>query len=271
LQRVLPHATPKTRIETKLRQWLNCRSIDAADLVMTPTKAMMDEINQFTDVPVGNGIINHFGVDTRRVEPPLERPKTESNPGPIRLLFPSLYGEHKNLCNLLRAAALLSDSGLDFCLLTSADPRADDARWTCTWKEDTRLAAVPQLRNRLEFLPKRTSDEMPPLYWSSDIFVYPSPVESFGHPLVEAMAAEVPIVAADTPLNREVAGDAAVYFDCYDPQDFARQILRVAGSSELRQNLIASGRRRCSLFTWRAHSERLLRAFGAESFVRELV
>jgi glycosyltransferase involved in cell wall biosynthesis len=255
LKRVLPHAGLKRRVHTTLRRWLNCRSIDASDLVMTPTKAMMDDVSRFADVPGHKSFVNHYGVDTHRFLPPA---KPIKSPGPVRLLFSSLYGEHKNLSTLFRAAAILAEWGLDFRLVTPADPSGEDAQWTCTWREDAELAAVPQLRGRVEFTPKRSSDQMPALYWSSDIFVYPSPVESFGHPLIEALAAELPVVAADTPLNRELAGDAAVYFDCYDPQDFARQIQRVYESPELQKRMIVAGRERCSRFTWKAHAERLL-------------
>jgi glycosyltransferase involved in cell wall biosynthesis len=229
---------------------------------MTPTAAMMHDVRQFVDVPASKGLVNHYGVDTQRFRRPSDQVRIFPANGPVRLLFSSLYGEHKNLATLFRAAALLANRGFDFRLLTPADPRAEDARWTCTWKEDAELAAVPQLQDRIEFIPKRTSDEMPDMYWSSDIFVYPSPVESFGHPLIEALAAELPVVAADTPLNRELAGDAAVYFSPYDPDDFALKIQQVAQSPEQRRRLIAAGRERCKRFTWRAHVERLLQAFS---------
>ena len=53
------------------------------------------------------------------------------------------------------------------------------------------------------------------------LFVFPSYLETFGHPLLEAMASDVPLVAADIPVFREVAGDAALYADPHRPEALA--------------------------------------------------
>ena len=59
--------------------------------------------------------------------------------------------------------------------------------------------------------------------------VFPSLAESFGLPLVEAMAAGCPVAAADRPYAREVAGPAAVYFDPLDPRALAECVIGVLG------------------------------------------
>jgi glycosyltransferase involved in cell wall biosynthesis len=54
--------------------------------------------------------------------------------------------------------------------------------------------------------------------------VFPSLLETFGHPLLEAMVARTPIVVSDIPAFRDVAGDTAVYFDPRDPKALARAV-----------------------------------------------
>ncbi len=65
------------------------------------------------------------------------------------------------------------------------------------------------------------------LYDTLDIFAFPSLVESFGFPLVEAMAKGLPVVAADTASNREVAGNAGSYFSPFDSEALATMLGRI--------------------------------------------
>jgi glycosyltransferase involved in cell wall biosynthesis len=103
---------------------------------------------------------------------------------------------------------------------------------------------------------------LPALYHSSDIFVFSSYTESFGHPLVEAMAAGLPIVAADVPSSRELCGDAAVYFAPFDVRACADALRKVADSPELAADLRAKATVRATEFTWERHVCELMRAMG---------
>ena len=96
------------------------------------------------------------------------------------------------------------------------------------------------------------------LYDKADIFVYPSVVESFGHPLLEAMAAGLPIVAADVPINRELCGDAATYFSPFDHSECACAIKKVATDSHFRQQLAHKGIKRVEIFRWSEHVKNLV-------------
>ena len=99
--------------------------------------------------------------------------------------------------------------------------------------------------------------EIARFYRRAAVFAFPSYLETFGHPMLEAMAAEVPIVAADTPVFHEVGGDAVVYCDPHDTSSIADALGRVLGSAPLRQHLVRAGRERAARFSWRASAERL--------------
>jgi glycosyltransferase involved in cell wall biosynthesis len=236
---------------------LNCRSIAVSDVVMTPTAAMLDDVRRFVQVPPSKGAVNSYGVDPGRFAPVTPRPLAS----PRRLLYSSLYGEHKNFDTLMRALLLLAEKQVDFLLVTPADPSSEDQQWAYTAKADARLAADPRLRGHIQFQTNVPISQMPQLYTNADVFVYPAVIESFGHPLVEAMAAGLPIVAADVALNRELAGDAALYFSPFDPADFAAQIQRVLDDEGLRKRLQNRARERSGLFRWQAHVNLLLDAF----------
>jgi glycosyltransferase involved in cell wall biosynthesis len=265
LTRILPRQKLRMRMEVRLRRWLACRSMETADLVISPTSAMLKEAFRFVRVPEEKVLVNHYGVDEQRFRPlPAARaPHFENGRRVFRLLFSSLYGEHKNIDTLLRALTVLRDSEFDWRLITPADPNREDVRWTCTWREDARLAADPRIAGRIRFLAQLRSEQMAELYQEADVFVYPSAVESFGHPLVEALCSGMPIVAADTPVNHELAGDAAVYFSRFDAEDFARQLARVLGDEQLRNQLSERASQQSRRFSWSKHVDALMDAFAS--------
>jgi glycosyltransferase involved in cell wall biosynthesis len=177
-----------------------------------------------------------------------------------KLLYVSLYSEHKNLSTLLKAIPLLNKDGAGkFLLQTTADPAWEGAAWTVTHGEDLKLAQEPGISPWVNFLGPLPRERIEHLYLDADIFVFPSLTESFGLPMAEAMSYGMPIVASDTPVNREICGEAAVYFSPLNPEDLARQIRRVATDEALSQRLRIEGRRRAAtMCRWDEHVSRVL-------------
>lgn len=106
------------------------------------------------------------------------------------------------------------------------------------------------LEDKVFFLGKIQYGQLPGVYKGAELFVYPSLLESFGHPLVEAMASGLPIVAADLPYAREACGNAARYFDPYSPQDIAKVISETLGSERTLEELRRKGSERAAHFSW---------------------
>ena len=87
-------------------------------------------------------------------------------------------------------------------------------------------------------------------YRAADVFVYPSLNETFGLPILEAMACGCPVVTSDISAMPETAGGAAVLADPKDPASIARAIVEAAGPG--RDRLRELGLKRASQFTWAA-------------------
>ena len=94
-------------------------------------------------------------------------------------------------------------------------------------------------------------DRLPAIYRAAEALVFPSLVEGFGIPPLEAMACGTPVICADAAGLKEGAADAALMCPSGDADAFARAMRDVAGSPELRRDLAQAGLRRVEQFRWR--------------------
>lgn len=247
------------RMKFLLKKWLVVLSVRFSDVVMTASKSMHDELHQLIGIFDNKAVVNYFGV-------PLERFKEKgveylsSRKGPLRVLYVSEYSDYKNLTTLLKAVLSLREKGMDdFYLTTTAHPEQFPDVEIISREIDKALASHPLVSSSVNFTGPIPYDEIQKLYQESDIFVFPSLAESFGHPLVEAMASGLPIIASDIPICREICDEAAVYFSPLDPQDLADKIIMLRNNPKLRQQLGKIGTRRAKVhFDWKDHVRRLI-------------
>ena len=257
-QVLLPRYGLSARLKFRLRRWLMIESARHADLVMAPTRALLDDLVRATCISPDKILVNPYGVSPPDSSPGATTRADSTDRGLVRLLYVSLYSDYKNLGTLLKALPMLNrNGGPRFALTTTVNP--DSETWPVTRDEDLALARSAPVASAVHFTGQLSREETAAAYGESDIFVFPSLIESFGFPMAEAMAVGLPIVAAGTEPNREVCGDAALYFDPLDPQDLASQIARLAADRELRARLSAAGRERAAQrFRWRDHARRLI-------------
>jgi glycosyltransferase involved in cell wall biosynthesis len=107
------------------------------------------------------------------------------------------------------------------------------------------------LEDQVRFLGYCPAEDMPGLYEGAAAMVFPSLFEGFGIPLLEAMWCDCPIVCSNVTSLPEVAGDAALLIDPHSPEALADALACVLCDSDLRDRLIAAGRRRARAFSWR--------------------
>ncbi len=91
---------------------------------------------------------------------------------------------------------------------------------------------------------------IPAIYNGATAFIFPSEYEGFGIPVLQAMACRVPVAASSIPTLREVAGEAALFFDPDDVRSVARAIEKILTDSKLREQLIGLGEKRIKKFSW---------------------
>ncbi|AHM63618.1 glycosyl transferase group 1 [Flammeovirgaceae bacterium 311] len=108
-----------------------------------------------------------------------------------------------------------------------------------------------------------TPDEMPLIYNAATLFLYPSLRESFGLPILEAMACATPVITSNTSSMPEVAGGAALLVDPFDHQQISEGIYKILSDSSLRHSMVENGRERASKFTWEASAASLLNFYDS--------
>jgi glycosyltransferase involved in cell wall biosynthesis len=100
--------------------------------------------------------------------------------------------------------------------------------------------------------------DMPLLYNCSTLFLYPSLQESFGLPVLEAMACAVPVIASEIPALQEVAGDAVLYVDPVNVDAIADAVHSMLTNSTLSNSYKQKGPARAGQFSWNESAKKLL-------------
>jgi alpha-1,3-rhamnosyl/mannosyltransferase len=103
--------------------------------------------------------------------------------------------------------------------------------------------------------------DLAPLTAAAEVFVYPSLYEGFGFPVVQAMAAGVPVITSNVSSLPEVAGNAALLVDPRSQQELHTALARLLTSRELRVCLAAAGRERARAFRWEECAAKSLEFF----------
>ena len=238
------------------------RSVHWADSIVAPSSSFADELQLWTGkrvVAIYHGFDKNIFFAGGTALPPDVQHKIDSAQDALRLLLVSHYNYYRNFETLLAAIPILrARLGRKIRLLLTCklcsqvtpgsyrpEGAADMVRQLGISEEVVELGAIPyrQLHH---------------LYKACDLYVTPAYTETFAHPLVEAMACGLPVVASDLPVHREICGRAALYFERFSPEDVCTQVLRAAKSPDLRQELSTLGRNRSLDFSWIRHVNELL-------------
>ncbi len=119
------------------------------------------------------------------------------------------------------------------------------------------------IADRVILNPQLSEGELEACYAEALLFAFPSLMEGFGLPLLEAMARGCPVLASDIPPVAEVAGGCACLVDPLDYHAMAAGVCRVIDDAALRHDLSRRGRLRAASLSWRACAEQTLQLYRA--------
>jgi glycosyltransferase involved in cell wall biosynthesis len=161
----------------------------------------------------------------------------------------------KNFRGVLQALALLKKQNQLTCKLVILD-----------FEEAALLALLAELgatdlRADIVLSGYISNAELPVLYSLAQLFLYPSLRESFGLPILEAMACGTPVITSTTSSMPEVAGDAALLIDPTQPAALAAAILRLQQDAAQRASLREKGLQRVRQFSWSETAQQILEVY----------
>ncbi|MGE0878004.1 MAG: glycosyltransferase [Acidimicrobiia bacterium] len=204
---------PKTKLAAYRRMAAAC--IDAADLVVVPSHAMRNmvaphvrDLDHVKVIPHGFDATEAIAGATGDVLATAAAWLRHE----VRLVHISNPAPHKNLMALARMLAEMRRRGHDAGLAVSFEATYPDPSVPSFLREVERL----RLGDAVHLLGTVPQRAVFPLYRAANVFLYPSITESFGFPLLEALAVGAQIVASDIPSNRETAGSHARFHDPFD-------------------------------------------------------
>ena len=224
------------------------RSARAADAIIINSQSLRSEVEQYLQVDPRKLKLIYEAVDHELFRPgdageARAQVKSHGVTKPY-VLFVSSMWPYKNCDGLLRAWAK-ARAQLPGRQLVVVGPGRDEKYYAGLHT----LADELGISGEVVFTGGVPLEDTVAFYRAADVFAYPSLNETFGLPILEAMACGCPVVTSNTTAMPETAGGAAVLADPRDPASIAEGIIEAAGS---RDRLREAGLKRAAEFTWAA-------------------
>jgi glycosyltransferase involved in cell wall biosynthesis len=242
-------ALVKYRLARQLPVYL---SLQRADRVVSVSQTFGDEVARRMHLKPSKMRVAYHGVSaafTKKAPPPTNLPTS----APYYLMVSSI-NPHKNYETLLKAYRYLPQDSPH--LFIAGRPAHEP-----TYKLLQAIVQENNLNDRVHFLGEVPYDKLPGLYQGALASVFASRLETFGHPLVEAMASQIPLIASNLPVCQEICENAALYFEPDDEAKLTEHMQVVWQDAPLRENLIAAGQRRAETFSWHQSARQLVDVF----------
>ena len=210
-----------------------------ADAVVVPTEATRRDVLEVLKLPEERVVVTPEAAPPRR---PFKGGWFAQNQGRYVLIV-GRRGHYKNVMPMLPAIgrALAADRGLMLVLAGGGALSGEERAALESAGLGSRTAQT-----------QMSADELASAYAHAMCLIAPSLAEGFGLPVIEAMQYGAPVLASDIPAQREVAGEAALWFDPAEPEALEAQLGLLVGDKELRSRLSLAGRERAATFSWAA-------------------
>jgi glycosyltransferase involved in cell wall biosynthesis len=233
IHEIQPHLHPNSHAVTKQKKVL----LEKADHIIAISNAVKNDIMAIFGVPSDKISVTHLGGNWGKLfSAPVQRSRDY-------ILYVGQRKNYKNFSSFLQSITPISKKRQLPIICAGGLPFSS---------EENALIQQLCLQNRIIHIRNASDDRLFQLYANAMLFVFPSLYEGFGIPLIEAMSAGCPTAISDIPVFREIADDAAIYFDPYSPEHMREAIERTIANSRLRKMLQEKGMQRAKNFTWEA-------------------
>jgi glycosyltransferase involved in cell wall biosynthesis len=238
-------------LKQKVGKWVFLKSLEESKSIITPSNYTSDDIIQtFSEL---DGLSDKISTIYLSGELPKAPELTGKKKGKgdryvfVRpkkyLLYVGNQADYKNIPRLMEAHQELLKKDPSLHLVLASPP----GKATST---NERLAKNRGYKN-IVFTGWLSNKDLLELYEKCSCYVFPSTMEGFGLPGLEAMGMGAPVAAARATSLPEIYGKAAVYFDPFNAQDMAETIRQVLSNQRLRDEMIARGKKQFTKYSWK--------------------
>lgn len=241
-------STWKEKLRAALLYRLHRRSLKLATRVAAISEDTKRVVAERFGIPESRiTVVYPAGVGLGVVPAPIAAPERF-------FLFAGVLKARKNVANIIRAFAEFKKSDEKEHRLLIAG-KTGGAYYDML----KRLATGLGIGNAVAFVGYVSDAELAYLYSKARALVFPSFIEGFGMPVLEAMSARLPVITSHRGALAEVAGGAAFLVDPHDPRDIARGMRAMADDDSLRAQVVEKGKRRAAEFSWDRTAEGYMR------------
>lgn len=220
----------------------------SSDHLLTPTQYVKDDVVRFAGIPAGKVTVTYEAADVSH-----ETLKVYDHPYKHFIVYVGQQSDYKNIRRLGQAHQELLENDPDLGLILVGSLNASA-------RKNKRYFEKKGFKNILftGFIPDGQKDW---LLTHAKAYVFPSLMEGFGLPPLEAMALGTPVVSSNATCLPEVYGDAAHYFEPTDVHDIARAVHEVLADKKLREELARRGKSQVKKYSWQRMAEQTLAVY----------
>lgn len=233
------------RREGRRRRWLARRTARRARQVIAVSEFSRREIVNYLGISADRIAVVWSGVRARAARPDADR-------DPLVLYVGSIFNR-RHIPELIRAFRLVADAIPDARLAIVGDNR------THPRQDPESLAAEARIRDRIAVMSYVSEDDLANLYARARVFVFLSEYEGFGMTPLEALSAGVAVVAADTPVARELYGDAAQLVSPTAVDEIGAAVAALLGDAQARRRAQERAAHLLPRFSWDRTAKETLR------------
>lgn len=236
------------KMGTAITKWRHARSLGRADKVIAISKATKKDTCRIFRIPeekisvVYPGYTNICAIPAESMETPEQF-----------FLFVGALKERKNVMGVARAFANIAARLPMHSLVIVGNAKSEHG-------ETIRLFIAQQgLEERVKFLDHISDSQLSYIYKHAAALAFPSFIEGFGFPVLEAMSCGLPVITSNQSSLAELgANGSAMLVDPSDINEIAEAMERLATDQELRGQLIARGHEQVKRFSWEKAAEKMI-------------
>ncbi len=206
--------------------------------ITTVSQLSRRHLVEFGIAPEANIVVTYNGSDHAKQWDSARSTLAVNRNRPYVLCLGRAGQEYKNMGLLAELAPYLDEMGLDLWMPGDVD-------------ETTILRYVPEVPANIVLLGRISDDDFKKALEDALCFLFPSRIEGFGLPAVEAMASGCPVIASTSPCLPEICGDSALYADPDDIWSWVENVRQMAIDPDLRKHMVEKGHARASSYSWR--------------------